>query len=57
VCSRRSRTVRTAGEIAAATGIPRVIASMTLSKLAKSGEVVKAERGYGLPEPPSDIPR
>jgi CRP-like cAMP-binding protein len=41
---------KTAGEIAAMTGVPRGSASTTLSKLAKSGEVVKAERGYKLPE-------
>jgi DNA-binding transcriptional ArsR family regulator len=41
---------KTAGEIAAATGIGRGTASTTLTKLAKSGEVVKAERGYRLPE-------
>ena len=41
---------KTAGEIAAATGIARGTASTTLTKLAKSGEVVKAERGYRLPE-------
>ena len=41
---------KTAGEIAEATGIPRGTASTTLSKLAKTGEVVKAERGYRLPE-------
>jgi CRP-like cAMP-binding protein len=41
---------KTAGEIAAATGIGRGSASTTLTKLAKSGEVVKAERGYRLPE-------
>jgi CRP-like cAMP-binding protein len=40
----------TAGEIAAATGVGRGTASTTLTKLAKSGEVVKAERGYKLPE-------
>jgi hypothetical protein len=45
---------KTAGEIAAATGIPRGTASTTLSKLAKSGDVVKAERGYKLPEQASD---
>jgi biotin operon repressor len=38
----------TAGEIAAATGISRPTVSTTLSRLAKSGEVVKAERGYRL---------
>ena len=41
---------KTAAEIAEATGIPRGSASTTLSKLAKSGDVVKAERGYKLPE-------
>jgi DNA-binding transcriptional ArsR family regulator len=40
---------KTAGEIAEATGIARGTASTTLSKLARSGEVVKAERGYKLP--------
>jgi DNA-binding IclR family transcriptional regulator len=39
----------TAGEVAAATGLGRGTVSTTLSKLAKSGEVVKAERGYRLP--------
>jgi sugar-specific transcriptional regulator TrmB len=39
----------TAGEVAAATGLPRGTVSTTLSKLAKSGEVLKAERGYRLP--------
>ena len=41
---------KTAGEIAEATGIGRGTASTTLTKLAKSGEVVKAERGYRLPD-------
>ena len=41
---------KTAGEIAAATGVGRGTASTTLTKLAKSGEVVKAERGYRLPD-------
>jgi CRP-like cAMP-binding protein len=40
---------KTAGEIAKATGVARGTASTTLSKLAKTGEVVKAERGYRLP--------
>jgi CRP-like cAMP-binding protein len=40
---------KTAGEIAAATGVPRASASTTLNKLVKSGDVVKAERGYKLP--------
>ena len=39
----------TAGEVAAATGVARATVSTTLSKLAKSGDVVKAERGYRLP--------
>jgi CRP-like cAMP-binding protein len=38
----------TAGEVAAATGLARGTVSTTLSKLAKSGEVLKAERGYRL---------
>jgi DNA-binding transcriptional ArsR family regulator len=41
---------KTAGDIAEATGVPRGTASTTLSKLAKTGEVVKAERGYRLPD-------
>jgi hypothetical protein len=39
----------TAGEVASATGLARPTVSTTLSKLAKSGEVLKAERGYRLP--------
>jgi DNA-binding transcriptional ArsR family regulator len=39
----------TAGDVAKATGLARPTVSTTLSKLAKSGEVVKAERGYRLP--------
>ena len=39
----------TAGEVAAATGLARATVSTTLSKLAKSGDVLKAERGYRLP--------
>jgi CRP-like cAMP-binding protein len=39
----------TAGEVANATGLGRASVSTTLSKLAKSGEVTKAERGYRLP--------
>jgi CRP-like cAMP-binding protein len=38
----------TAGEVAAATGLPRSSVSTMLSRLAKSGEVRKAERGYLL---------
>lgn len=41
----------TAGEVAAATGLGRATVSTTLSKLSKSGEVTKAQRGYSLPEP------
>ena len=41
----------TAGEVAAATGLGRATVSTTLSRLAKSGEVTKAQRGYSLPEP------
>jgi len=39
----------TAGEVAKTTGLARPTVSTTLSKLAKSGEVVKADRGYRLP--------
>ena len=38
----------TAGEVAAKTGLARPRVSTTLSKLAKSGEVQKAQRGYRL---------
>ena len=38
----------TAGQVAANTGLARGTVSTTLSKLAKSGEVQKAERGYRL---------
>jgi hypothetical protein len=37
-----------AGEIAAATGLARATVSTTLSKLAASGEIAKAARGYQL---------
>jgi sugar-specific transcriptional regulator TrmB len=39
----------TAGEVAKATGVARPTVSTTLSKLSKTGEVVKADRGYRLP--------
>jgi DNA-binding transcriptional ArsR family regulator len=39
---------RTAGEIAAATGLARGTVSTTLSRLATSGEVGRADRGYTL---------
>ncbi len=38
----------TAGEVASATGLGRASVSTTLSKLAKSGDVAKAARGYQL---------
>jgi CRP-like cAMP-binding protein len=41
-------TAMTAGEVAAATGLGRASVSTTLSKLAKAGELKKAERGYQL---------
>jgi DNA invertase Pin-like site-specific DNA recombinase len=40
----------TASEIAKVTGIGTGTVSTMLSKMAKSGELVKAERGYKLPE-------
>ena len=40
---------KTAGQVATATGLQRQAVSTTLSRLAKSGEVLKAERGYRLP--------
>jgi CRP-like cAMP-binding protein len=41
----------TAGDVATATGLGRATVSTTLSKLAKSGEVAKAQRGYQLSTP------
>jgi DNA-binding IclR family transcriptional regulator len=38
----------TAGEIATATGLGRATVSTTLSRLAKSGAVTKAARGYQI---------
>ena len=38
----------TASEVASKTGLGRASVSTTLSKLAKSGEVTKAQRGYRL---------
>ncbi len=43
----------TAGQVADKTGLARGTVSTTLSKLAKSGEVQKAERGYRLAATPS----
>ncbi len=40
----------TASEIAQATGIATGTVSTLLTKLAKTGELVKAERGYRLPD-------
>ena len=40
----------TASEISKATGIPTRTASTLVSKMAKSGELAKAERGYKLPQ-------
>jgi len=40
----------TAGEVATATGLNRGTVSTTLSKCVKTGEVLKAQRGYRLPE-------
>jgi DNA-binding IclR family transcriptional regulator len=39
----------TASDVATATGLARPTVSTTLSRLAKSGEVLKADRGYRLP--------
>lgn len=39
----------TASEVATATGLGRGTVSTTLSRLAKNGEVIKADRGYRLP--------
>ena len=41
---------KTASEIANETGIKASTVSASLSKLAKTGEVVKADRGYALPK-------
>jgi predicted Rossmann fold nucleotide-binding protein DprA/Smf involved in DNA uptake len=40
---------KTASEVANQTGIGTGTASATLTKMAKAGEIVKAERGYALP--------
>jgi DNA-binding IclR family transcriptional regulator len=45
---RSSKRAMTAREVAGATGLGRASVSTTLSKLAKSGEVQKAARGYEL---------
>ena len=41
----------TAGDVAKATGLARGTVSTTLTRLAKTGEISKAERGYRLPAP------
>jgi Bacterial regulatory protein, arsR family len=41
---------KTASEISTETGIATATVGSTLSKLASAGEVVKADRGYGLPQ-------
>ena len=46
----------TAGEVAAKAGLARATVSTTLSKLAKTGEVQKAERGYRLAGTPRATP-
>lgn len=46
----------TAGEVATKAGLARATVSTTLSKLAKSGEVEKAQRGYRLPSPVGTTP-
>ena len=38
----------TASEVASATGLGRASVSTTLSKLARAGDVTKAQRGYKL---------
>ena len=49
--------VLTAGEVATATGLARPTVSTTLSRLAKAGDVVKADRGYQLPRTSDATPR
>ena len=43
----------TASEVANATGLGRATVSTTLSKLAKNGQIAKAQRGYRLRESPN----
>ncbi|MEA2134796.1 MAG: FaeA-like protein [Solirubrobacteraceae bacterium] len=45
----KGRGPMTASEIAKATGISTATVSTTLTKMAKAGELAKAERGYTLP--------
>jgi len=44
-------SAKTAGDVAAPTGLARGTVSTTLSRLANSGEVVKADRGYRRHDP------
>ena len=46
---------KTASEIANETGIKAGTIGASLTKLAKAGEVVKADRGYALPKEPRTI--
>ncbi len=46
----------TAGEVAAKAGLARPTVSTTLTKLAKSGEVQKVERGYRRAPAPTETP-
>ena len=43
----------TAGEIAAATGLGRATISTTLSRMVKTGELIKVAHGYQIPQPAS----
>ena len=45
----KGRGPMTASQIAEVTGIPAATVSSTLTKMAKTGELRKAERGYTLP--------
>ena len=45
----KGRVPMTASQIAEVTGIPAATVSSTLTKMAKTGELRKAERGYTLP--------
>lgn len=46
----------TAADVAKAAGLPRATVSTTLSRLAKSGVVTKADRGYRLPTTDAGTP-
>ena len=48
--SRRSRTARRPRQNPKQTGIGPGTVSTTLNKMAKAGEIAKAERGYALPQ-------